>query len=862
VTGPVLYGALGTAAAGHFAGEAALAAFYARLRGVTQLAVLVAQAALVPVTGRRLTASRALVLAPILTGGAAAALGAAPGLAAAAVAMALARVVDAAVETPAERLAQSLLPRGVRGRAGAFLDGVTKRLGAVAGGGAVAAVAAWHGGAAALGWLGAGVAALWLGAAALLARRYGRLAVAELERRPPGRAERDEPPRVDDAARAVLARDLAGVDDARRERAIDLIAAARPDVAATELARAAAGQGAPAARRRLLEALDALAARGVVPAPGPALDEALAALLERLAGADLQGGTHAAAVRAFGRLASATAFERARPRLETLAASDGALELRLAAAAALARRAGDAAAIDHLVDDVLAASPAARQAAAEALLRGRPRPEPPPGAVVAALAELRLELAGAGDERRARLAAWLVAVAHGGPPGTLAPALGALAAAARAGLPADALRDAVELAVVVAGDELALDAARVAAAELLGAGGGARVAPALARLLDDADADVRAAAADGLAALGPPALPALLVAVRFGRRAARDGALAVLRELRASPGELDDIIDGELVELARAAAHRAALAGRPASPALELLRLRLGDRFGEGARTLLLLAEVRSGDPQVGVVAERWYGSDDRRVRARALEALEALLPGALAARLVAAIEDVPDDERARRAAAVLGGAAAAAPDAEAVLRAELDGGDALARRLAVRALGAAGRAAHRDAIRAAARRLPSGIHAVRVLKRIADSDEEIVDMPSNVDTMAALRALPLFRALSARELADVAAAVAWQDAAPGAVLVGERDGDGEALYLVASGRVRVEPEGGGAAVELGAGQGFGEGALLRGGPPPARATVVERAVVGRLGRAALERLVDDAPRLGLALCRGLLLSR
>ena len=62
-------------------------------------------------------------------------------LAVAVAAQIAARVLDAGIETPAEKVALTLLPAAVRGRVGGFLDGPAKRAGAVLGGVLAAALA-------------------------------------------------------------------------------------------------------------------------------------------------------------------------------------------------------------------------------------------------------------------------------------------------------------------------------------------------------------------------------------------------------------------------------------------------------------------------------------------------------------------------------------------------------------------------------------------------------------------------------------------------------------------------------------------------------------------------------------------------
>ena len=127
------YYVLGATAAAHVAGTAHLAGFLGAFRGAVQAATLVAQLVLAPRLLARLGIGGALVLAPL--GALATGLGlvGAGTLIAAAALQGQAKFFDASVETPAEKLAQNLLPVAVRGRIAGFLDGAAKRLGAVTG---------------------------------------------------------------------------------------------------------------------------------------------------------------------------------------------------------------------------------------------------------------------------------------------------------------------------------------------------------------------------------------------------------------------------------------------------------------------------------------------------------------------------------------------------------------------------------------------------------------------------------------------------------------------------------------------------------------------------------------------------------
>src|SRR5262249_50829388 len=161
----------------------------------------------------------------------------------------------------------------------------------------------------------------------------------------------------------------------------------------------------------------------------------------------------------------------------------------------------------------------------------------------------------------------------------------------------------------------------------------------------------------------------------------------------------DDLITEELRHHATLTLRLHAFAGIT-SKGGRLLCARLEERLRESARMVLLLTEVRLGDRNVGAAARRFFAAPDARARPRPPAALDALLPRALAPRVIPALEDAPLEERSLRAASALG---VSVPSVDDATRAELGGGEPLTRVLLVHAVGKSGRSAHKDAIRAAA---------------------------------------------------------------------------------------------------------------------------------------------------------------
>jgi hypothetical protein len=420
--------------------------------------------------------------------------------------------------------------------------------------------------------------------------------------------------------------------------------------------------------------------------------------------------------------------------------------------------------------------------------------------------------------------------------------------------PGDAARDGADC-----------PAPRAAALYLLAALAAPEDGNLMARALGDADDEVRRAAAAGLRALGDRALEYLLVAASFGRRAARNHALSLLRDLRVSIDSLDHLIESELKEIDQTSARLAPLSELEGAA---LLVRRLEERVDEAAHTMFLVLEARLGDPAIGSAARTFLRARDRVGRARALETLDTVLPRALARRALAPLDDAPIAVRSDRACRRLGSAPREIDDA---VRAELRGPDPLARALVVQALGSSGRANHRDAIAQAAEEAAMAVDPFSMLRRITGAPTEPGtenpgepdptwedEMPRSVETMMALSQLPIFAELTTRQLADLADVVRWEKAAPDTVIVAQGDSD-SAMYFVLSGRVRVAVAAGETTRELGElgpGELFGEMALFEDAQRSASVTATEKTRLGRIERADFEELVEDVPGIALGICR------
>ncbi len=864
--GALSYFALGVAVArsGHPAGpgvtdEAAAAHFAAVLgavRGVGQGLTLGVQLVLAPRVLARLGPGHALLLAPLVAIAAGAGLVIAP-LLAVAIAMQLqARVMDGGIETPAEKLAQTLLPVSVRGRVAGFLDGTAKRVGAIAGG-LLAAVVGGMPAAIAVATL---VAALgWLLAAARLSRTLPALAVAEVERDATDAAEA-----VDARTLEVLARELHGPDRARAaEVLVRLHDAGRAD-AVTPLARAATvarrdDGGDRAVWSALATVLDeparehgpalaaALGSLGTQPAPGP---DVLCELAVRAVG--LAGGVDAAVLSPWlvhsspaVQLAATIAVERLRAagwdaahpeRLELLADAvrDG---------AALAR-----VAVDELTVELARARVERRTEPALATAR----------VLVRALRRGRGDLAGrfAASTSLARLVEWQ----RGERSAELALLRAELVELARGHLDhAGALTGAADASEAAAA--IALLAALLLGADVIEPDDLRRFTGALGEP-DDA---VRGAAEVALTALGATAAGELVETAAWGRRRARDRSAALLAALPITKATLDRLVEAELEELDRTHAAIAGMSAHPSGPgragsggavpdggADALLVRRLEERLREIAHTVLLLVAARQRSPAIARAAAAWSHAHDAHERARTLAVVETALPRALVVRLVDTVDVLAAADRA----ALHARAGHAVPTRGEVLRLELGGRDRLSRALAVHALGAAGRGEHRGAIATAAASEALATTALSLLRRVTSAvdrphlDGE-PDMPSRVESLILLGRVPLLSALTTRQLGDLAERTRTRAVGANELVLGAGDVL-DALVVVEAGELVLGDR------RLGPGECVDELAPVA---PRALAADLRAATatrILRLERQDFEELVDDVPGLAAAICRAL----
>ncbi|HUQ02477.1 MAG TPA: cyclic nucleotide-binding domain-containing protein [Kofleriaceae bacterium] len=861
------YFVLGADAAARYPDSAGLAQFLGAVRAVSQAAMLLVQLVIAPRVLSRAGVGGALVVAPIGAVAASIACALFGGLPSSAVVQVQARVLDGSIDAPAQKLAQNLLPAEVRGRVGGFLDGVAKRAGAIGGGLAATALLAWpdvlHGAlvAVAIGWA--------LGALLLRARLPGWALEAVGGPGVTGADPDDEVILGDRAARQVIA----GLEQQDPAMAAELAARlhhagaidARP-VIASLLAKAPPEEQAAVATAlwSCARGRDPSTARAIAAVVPRLTDDAAewvaraAGVLGRDAGIAIEGArVGAAGGRRDAVIEVALSMARARV-LGNDGALDGVLDRALededpdvqaAGVRELAVEVGLAAA-DVAPAGVATPPPtmtsmlSMRRSAGETSYRTDKLP-----AVPATIAPPRTP-----TERAFELGRRLLRITRRGRPGAVddraraVVAIGELGAVARDADSAEAIlfrTEAFDLCRRLADRRHEPAPAPVAAAALAALAAWRPLKSEdvhlLADALGDRDDDVREAAATVLRSLGADVAPDLARAAGFGRRAARDRALALLRELPVTTTILDRLVAAELDALDGAALRSAALS----SLRDPWIVRRLGERLDEIGHTSLLLIAAREKSSAIATGARLFRLARGKDERARALEALDAALPRAVAIRILPTLEtgDLPSRARGASARGDL-------PRKEAAVRVELAGADPLLRGLLVRALGAE-RARYRSAIADAARAAAAEVSPLDLLRRITLPDDDAGDVPAAVEKMVLLSSLPLLGELTTPQIAALAERAQVVDLAEGETLHAEGERL-DSLVIVADGELAVGDR------TVATGQAVDELAPMA--PRPLPASIVARAAtrVVRVARVDFEELVDDEPGLAAALLRHL----
>jgi hypothetical protein len=785
---------LATAGAG---GEHRLLSFYARFRGWINTGALLLQLLVATRLYRRVGVPLAALVSPLVYLVGFVGLSVRLSLPTGVFAMAGTKLVDAAVFDPAQRIFYSLFSEDHRARAAAWLDGPVKRAGGVLGNVIVLGVVAL-GGAGLVGEAALPVSVAWCAAALLLWRRYPGLLLEASAQHATGVASEGAAALLDPATVRALAAELRTEDAERCRLAISLLSDAPAETAVRAFAEAA--RDAPAATRGLLiEALDRLLeAPDARPARATEAAEALAKLLE--AGAALSVRERADVVQAWGRLAPEEAFD-ASDVLER-ALRDPAAAVRLAALSALHQRGrapSQGEPLDHALARAVAAGDAEARRTAREELRALLACGPPDAAWTRRLETLAQLLARPADRAEAAEALAEVARRRGAQAAGVAPA-------------------------VLAWCEDPDPRVRAALLRFTGHAGLRERAAWLVAHLGASPAALAEAARDGLRALGPAVVDALLVELGFGMRSKREAVLGLLRELAIDRATLRRLYEQELGTIRHTLVQLAVLSGGDTAA---VVLARLEERLSECQRTALHYLSAAHDDDRIAELGELMARAGSPRQRAILIEALEALLTPREQAELVPLLEDPGLDGRGRNAARALG---VPLPSREAATRALLEDPDELLRLL--------------TAATAAPTLAPEAGLAdpVRVL--------------TPVEIMLHLRSLPIFERLTTRELMDLALVVREEDHAAGSLVV--REGEfSDCLYLVVDGRVEITKSGQ-LLAEIGPKSFFGEIAVFEGAARSATAQAAAPTRLLRLGRTELLRLMEEFPGIAIGVCQNL----
>jgi len=124
--------------------------------------------------------------------------------------------------------------------------------------------------------------------------------------------------------------------------------------------------------------------------------------------------------------------------------------------------------------------------------------------------------------------------------------------------------------------------------------------------------------------------------------------------------------------------------------------------------------------------------------------------------------------------------------------------------------------------------------------------------MITTVEKVLFLKSIDLFRGLPGEELATIAEIAEEQPFAAGDPVFAEGE-PGDALYLLVEGAVKVH-RGGEQLAQLGAREVFGEMAVLDSQPRSASVTVLEDAVLLKIGRDDFRDILQERPEIGMGI--------
>ncbi len=364
--------------------------------------------------------------------------------------------------------------------------------------------------------------------------------------------------------------------------------------------------------------------------------------------------------------------------------------------------------------------------------------------------------------------------------------------------------------------------------------------------------NVRARAEEAILAYGRRAIPALIDAVRSGTRRERVAVAGLLANYPVPRDTYRGLIDLEVDGLRRKIVSAALLEARVGSAAFDLLSARIDEEIGEHVRTAMRLMYAEVPDP-VLVRVERQLWSRDAGLRHIARETLDQMgnkLPTLKS--IVRLVEEAPLVDRARTARTALYDAPGSIDD---VLAWAVNDGHWVTRLIAARTL----REMSGGADRTLVERLLADPHdAVRGEMSAAEGVKGATAM-TIVDRMLLMKSTQVFESFDARDLAGVAEVLAERRYARDEILMteGER---GDYLAIVADGTVRItkgDGQGGQVPIrDLGRGAVIGEIALLEEGPRTASVVAVDDCLVLTLTRLEFEDLIEEYPGVALGICR------
>jgi hypothetical protein len=374
---------------------------------------------------------------------------------------------------------------------------------------------------------------------------------------------------------------------------------------------------------------------------------------------------------------------------------------------------------------------------------------------------------------------------------------------------------------------------------------------------------VRELASRAIKKQGEDAARHLIPSLASPSRAVRNAVLAILDDLDARPVELSQFITRELEKAYWHLACVQSLQGAEQDTVLSLLRDHLLERNQAIQETVLRVLAVQEGGGNMPVILRALQTRDKRDVD-NAIEALESTLHSGIRRILIPLLEQTPLETKLSVGQRRFAIPVQALEKPAGAFPRLLEDEDAVTRTLCLYAIAdGCGDALPPEAVEKRARDADPLVRKAAQLALARLTRGASLPVPEDgrvrlMEKVRRLRKIPMFANLTVRELMAIAAIAHETACARGHAVVREGE-QGDALYLVLDGELRVIKAMGGpqqtTLAGIGANDFFGEMALFDREPRSATVTAESDALLLKIEDRAFAQLMRHYPTIPINIC-------